>query len=120
MATWITLTPTTHDMKHSTTCLPAVLGCLLLCLAAPALAEKDIPWNSLSPGEQQVLKKYHHNWRDLRGGEQRKLKQGARNYLQLSPGKQEAVKRKRYQYRKMSPTERQHLRNRYKQQKRKH
>ena len=81
------------------------------------LLEAGIPWNTLSPEEQDILKKHHRNWTGYPTSEQNRLRVGARHYLNLSPNERDKVKRKQNQYREMTPAERKQLRDKYHKQK---
>ncbi len=86
--------------------------------AAPLfLLEAGIPWNALSPGEQQLLEQHRRNWSAYPPARQEKLRKGARKYLELSPRERDAVERKQQQYREMSPAEQRELREQYRKQK---
>lgn len=73
----------------------------------------DIPWNSLSPDEQQALKRYRGQWDEYSGERQQRLRDGAQRYLDLPPDKRREVERQRREYEQLSPAERERLRKEY-------
>lgn len=105
----------------------AILGLLALVLllaGAPAqadidpyrlyLAERgDIPWESLSPEEQQALKRYRGQWEGYSSERQQRLRQGAQRYMDLPPDKRREVEQQRREYEQLSPQERERLRKEY-------
>ena len=101
------------DMQLRGACIALLLGCLLSAFSLPALAERGIPWNQLTDGEQEVLQKHRRSWSSYDRGEQSRLQRGARSYLELPREKREAVRRKRDEYKRMSPEERERLRKQY-------
>jgi hypothetical protein len=84
------------------------------------LADAGIPWNTLSPEEQDILKKHRRNWTGYPENEQYRLRDGARRYMRLTPKERDRLERKQKQYREMSPAERKQLRDRYHRQKEHH
>lgn len=114
MSTAIRTTPDT-GFRHRL--LRLLLAAALAVCLPPAFAEKDIPWKSLSKGEQSVLRKHRDGWSRMNPDRQSRLRRGARQYLELPPDKREAVERKHSQYEKMSPQERERLRRKYSKQK---
>ena len=73
----------------------------------------DIPWESLSPEEQQALKRYRGDWDDYSGDRQQRLRQGAQRYMDLPPDKRRQVEQQRREYEQLSPQERERLRKEY-------
>ena len=68
--------------------LVRLLALVFLLAGAPAQADVDpyrlylaqrgdIPWNSLSPEEQQALKRYRGQWDEYGGERQQRLREGA-------------------------------------------
>lgn len=120
-------------MKMPTLANPVVFSALLAALILPATAAAvqyhtypltplvalgaGIPWNALTPGEQQVLQKHRRDWSGYPPEKQDRLRDDAQRYLNLPPDKRDKVKRKQEQYREMSPAERKRLREQYRQQK---
>jgi len=96
---------------------PSVAGARHLPVTPLILLEAGIPWNAMSPGEQQVLEKHRRNWPAYPADKQEKLRKGAQRYLELSPRERDEVERKQKQYREMSPGERRQLREEYRKQK---
>ena len=81
------------------------------------LVDAGIPWNALSPEEQDILKKHRRNWTGYPENEQYRLRDGARRYMSLSPNERDRLERKQKQYREMTPAERKKLRDKYHRQK---
>lgn len=81
------------------------------------LVDVGIPWNTLSPEEQDILKKHRRDWTGYPENEQNRLRDGARRYMRLSPNERDRLERKQKQYREMTPAERKQLRDRYHKQK---
>jgi hypothetical protein len=78
------------------------------------LAERgDIPWQSLSPEEQDALRGHRRQWDNYSGKRQKDMQHGARRYLDLPPDKRREVEKQRRQYEKMTPEERRRLRDQY-------
>jgi hypothetical protein len=73
----------------------------------------DIPWNSLSPEEQQALKRYRGQWDEYSGERQQRLREGAQRYMDLPPDKRREVEQQRREYEQLSPEERERLRKEY-------
>ena len=83
------------------------------------LAERgEIPWQSLTPEEQQALKRHRGKWDGYSSERQKDMRQGAQRYLNLTPDKRREVEQQRHQYEQLSPQERKRLREEYKRQKR--
>jgi hypothetical protein len=76
------------------------------------------PWNTLTPGEQEVLRKYRRDWSGYPPEKQDRLRDGAQRYLSLPPEKRDEVRRKQEQYRELPPEERKRLREQYRRQQR--
>ena len=105
----------------------ALCGLLVLCVALGVgpveaqvdpyrlyLAQRgDIPWESLSPEEQQALKRDRRDWNDYSGDRQQRLRQGAQRYMDLPPDKRRQVEEQRREYEQLSPRERERLRKEY-------
>jgi hypothetical protein len=78
------------------------------------LAERgDIPWQSLSPKEQDALRGHRRQWDDYSGQRQKDMQRGARRYMELPPNKRREVDNQRRQYQKMTPEQRRRLREEY-------
>jgi hypothetical protein len=101
-----------------------LLALVLMLSGAPAqadidpyrlyLAERgDIPWESLSPEEQQALKRYRGQWDGYSTERQQRLRQGAQRYMDLPPDKRREVEQQRREYEQLSPQERERLRKEY-------
>jgi hypothetical protein len=101
-----------------------LLALVLMLSGAPAqadidpyrlyLAERgDIPWESLSPEEQQALKRYRGQWDGYSSERQQRLRQGAQRYMDLPPDKRREVEQQRREYEQLSPQERERLRKEY-------
>ena len=117
-------------MKLSSKILAPVLFALTILLSAQSsqaevdsyrlyLAERgDIPWHSLSPEEQDALKRHRGKWDDYSTERQRDMRQGAQRYLDLPPDKRRKVEQERRHYEQLSPQERKRLREEYKRQNR--
>ena len=78
----------------SKTLASAILSLYLVLLSAPGhaqvdayrlyLAERgDIPWDSLSPEEQEALKRHRKNWGEYSSERQEHMRKGAQRYLEL-------------------------------------
>jgi len=104
--------------------LVRLLALVFLLAGAPAQADVDpyrlylaqrgdIPWNSLSPEEQQALKRYRGQWDEYGGERQQRLREGAQRYLDLPPDKRREVEQQRREYEQLSPAERERLRKEY-------
>jgi hypothetical protein len=78
----------------------------------------DIPWQSLSPEEQDALRRYRNQWDGYSSERQQEMRRGAQRYLELPPQKRREVERQRQEYQQMSPEERKRLREEYKRQQR--
>jgi len=79
------------------------------------LAERgEIPWQSLSPEEQDALKQHRRQWDSYSGERQERMRQGAQRYLDLPPDKQREVERRRREYEQLPSEERRRLREEYK------
>ena len=114
---------------HLKALIPGLLALPLLLAAFPGHAEVDsyrlylaargdIPWQSLSPEEQQALRRHRGNWDNYSKERQQDMRSGARRYLELPADKRRAVDQQRHKYQNMSPRERQRLREEYQQQRR--
>jgi hypothetical protein len=77
----------------------------------------DIPWQSLSPEEQEALQRYRHQWDNYSGQRQQEMRRGAKRYMDLPPQKRREVEQQRRHYQQLSPEERQRLREEYRRQK---
>jgi hypothetical protein len=78
------------------------------------LAERgDIPWQSLSPEEQDALKRHRGKWNGYSSERQQHMREGAQRYMDLPPEKRRAVDEQRRHYQQMSPEERMRLREKY-------
>lgn len=73
----------------------------------------DIPWQSLSPEEQDALRDYRGNWEQYDSKRQQKIRKGAQRYLELPPDKRRKVEQQRREYQELSPQERERLRKEY-------
>ncbi|MGD8842722.1 MAG: DUF3106 domain-containing protein [Gammaproteobacteria bacterium] len=83
------------------------------------LAERgDIPWQSLSPEEQDALRNQRRQWDKYSGQRQKDMQRGARRYLELPPDKRREVDQQRRQYQKMTPEQRRKLRDEYQRERR--
>ena len=102
---------------------------LIALLGAHAQAELDsarlylaqrgeIPWQSLSPEEQDALRGHRKQWDSYSGQRQKNMQHGARRYLELPPKKRHEVEVQRRQYEKMTPEERRRLREEYQRERR--
>jgi len=102
-----------------------LLALTLLCTAPLAHADVDpyrlylaergeIPWQSLSPEEQDALKQHRRQWDSYSGERQERMRQGAQRYLDLPPDKQREVERRRREYEQLPSEERRRLREEYK------
>ncbi len=101
-----------------------LLAVIFLLAGAPAhadidpyrlyLAQRgDIPWDALSPEEQQALKRYRGQWNEYSGERQQRLRDGAQRYMDLPPDKRRQVEQQRREYEQLSPKERERLRKEY-------
>ncbi len=115
---------TAEDARGRFCALAGLLALVFLLAGAPAqagvdpyrlyLAQRgDIPWNSLSPEEQQALKGYRGQWDEYSGERQQRLREGAQRYLDLPPDKRREVEQQRREYEQLSPAERERLRKEY-------
>lgn len=78
------------------------------------LAERgDIPWQSLSPDEQDALRDYRGDWNEYSGDRQQRIRDGTQRYLELPPEKRRKVEQNRRKYQELSPQERERLRKEY-------
>jgi Protein of unknown function (DUF3106) len=78
------------------------------------LAERgDIPWQSLSPQEQEALRRYRNQWDGYSSARQQEMRRGAQRYLELPPTKRREVEQQRQKYEQMTPEERRRLREEY-------
>lgn len=76
-------------------------------------AEGAIPWQSLSPEEQNALKEYRGRWNQYNTDKQFRLRDGAQRWQTLSPDEKKRIREKRRQYRNLSPEEQKRLRDEY-------
>jgi len=106
-------TAQTHRLKSLLLTLAITV---LLPAAGNVYAGGEIPWQSLSPEEQQALQPYRNRWDDYSSRRQREMRHGARRYMQLSPQKRREVEQQRHRYQQLSPEERHRLREQYRQQ----
>lgn len=106
--------------------LASVLAIALLPDRAQALdaerlylaARGDIPWQSLSPEEQEALRRYRGHWNRYDAEQQRRIREGAQHYLRLPPEKRREIERQQRHYRQLSPEEKRRLREEYQRQRR--
>lgn len=78
------------------------------------LAERgDIPWQSLSPQEQDALRRYRNQWNNYSSERQQEMRRGAQRYLDLPPQKRREVEQQRQEYQQMTPEQRRRLREEY-------
>lgn len=89
-------------------------ACLLAIMPiAPAWAASEaLPWDSLSPQEQQTLKRFHNRWEKLPPERQHRLQKGADRWSKLTPGQRRRVRRKFRRWKKLPPEQRQAIRDR--------
>jgi len=73
----------------------------------------EIPWQSLSPEEQNALRNYRGNWEQYDSDRQQRIREGAQRYLELPPEKRRKVEQQRREYQELSPQERERLRKEY-------
>ncbi|MDT8388000.1 MAG: DUF3106 domain-containing protein [Thiogranum sp.] len=73
----------------------------------------EVPWQSLSPQEQDALREYRGNWEQYGGDRQERIRKGAQRYLELPPDERRKVEQKRREYQQLSPQERERLREEY-------
>ena len=78
----------------------------------------DIPWQSLSPEEQDALRRYRKQWDGYSGQRQQEMRRGAQRYLDLPPQKRREVEQQRRQYQEMPPEQRRRLREEYQRERR--
>ncbi len=76
-------------------------------------AQGGIPWQSLSPEEQQELNDYRDRWQQYDGEKQDKIRKGAQRYLSLPPERRDKIRQQRKHYRQLTPKEQQRLREEY-------
>lgn len=81
-------------------------------------ARGEIPWQSLSPQEQEALRRYRNQWDGYSGERQEDMRRGAQRYLELPPQKRREVEQQRQQYEQMSPEQRRRLREQYQRERR--
>ncbi len=103
--------------------LPALLVAALLPLAGASAdidpqrlylaANGQIPWQSLSPEEQDALREYRREWDRYEPARQQRIREGARRFQSLPPEKRREIRRKREEYERLSPEERRRLREEY-------
>ncbi len=102
--------------------LAATFGILLLGSTAGADSRVDrlylagkghIPWQSLSPEEQQVLQDYRGRWNEYDTDRQQRIREGARRWKHLPAEKRHKVEQKHGEYEQLSPEERRRLRDEY-------
>ena len=114
----------TAEYTRSARTLPGLLMLILVLGVNPAQAQVDpyrlylaqrgdIPWESLSPEEQQALQRYRGQWREYSTERQQRLRQGAQRYMDLPPDKRRQVEQQRREYEQLSPQERERLRKEY-------
>ena len=89
-----------------------ILILALLFHTMPALAG-DIPWNSLSPQEQQTLQRLQGRWDQLPTQRQQKLRAGAKRWSTLEPAQKEKLRQRREWFRSLPPDERERLKQRW-------
>ena len=77
----------------------------------------DIPWQSLSPEEQEALQRYRNQWDGYSGKRQQEMRRGAQRYMELPPQKRREVEQQRNHYQQLTPEERRRLREEYQRQK---
>ena len=76
-------------------------------------ARGEIPWQSLSPEEQDALHDYRDRWNSFDSAQQQRIRRGAQRYLELPPGKRREIRQEHHHYRQLSPEERRRLREEY-------
>ena len=63
-----------------------VLGAALsLAMPAAAQPEQGVPWSSLSPQQQQLLRPFADRWNQLPPQRQGRLAQGATHWIGMTP-----------------------------------
>ena len=82
----------------------ALLACVivLVCGVASAWAQGDatgVPWNQLSPGEQQLLQRFSENWDELPPRKQQRLRSGAQQWGTMTPEERQEAKQRFKQWR---------------------
>jgi hypothetical protein len=77
------------------------------------IAKGDIPWQSLSPDEQNALEDYRIRWNDYDTDKQNRIREGAHRYLSMPPEKRRELNRQRDRYERLSPEEKRRLKKQY-------
>ncbi|MCC2640159.1 MAG: uncharacterized protein K0S45_572 [Nitrospira sp.] len=72
-----------------------------------------VPWNRLSPGEQQLLQRFSDRWEQFPPRRQERLRNGARKWGTMTPEERREAKQRFKQWRTLPPEEQQQLRERF-------
>ena len=98
---------------------------LCLFVAAANLAHAQDPqapavpaprqWQSLSPGQQHLLRNYQDKWNTLPSDKQDALSKGSQRWLSMTPEQRSGAQQRFSQWRAMPPEQRQELRQRWQQ-----
>lgn len=83
---------------------------------AVALAQGDragVPWNQLTPGEQQLLQRFSETWDQFPPRKQERLRRGAQQWGTMTSEERQEAKQRFKQWRSLPPEQQQQLRERY-------
>ena len=88
-----------------------LLGGLLLCATSIAVAQEPIPWNSLSPEQQQFLQQAQPKWEQMPADKQQRLLRGADRWSKMSDEERAQAKRRMDHWKSLPPEQRKALRD---------
>lgn len=89
-----------------------LLGGLLLGLAAAAGAQAPLPWDQLTPEQQQLLEKARPKWERLPPEHQQRLLQGAERWSKMSEQERAQATERMARMKSLPPETRRNLRER--------
>ena len=95
---------------------PAVILFASLLFGMPSMATAmavSIPWQDLSPQQQQILAPLSNDWGSLSNKQQNNYIAIARRYPQLTPLQQQRLQKRMGKWAKMTPAQRQQAREKY-------
>jgi hypothetical protein len=91
--------------------------CLAGALALPftgVVAAEGIPWDRLTPEQQQLLLQVHQDrWNAMSSQQQERMLRGAERWQKMTPEERRRVQERRAKFKAMSPQERAQLRERF-------
>src|SRR6185295_694169 len=100
----MTRRPTTSWLA---TCVAALLASTA---AGSARADDGVPWQQLSPEQQQTLQQFKEQWDQLPADRQRQLVEGAERWKSLSPVEREQTKERLQRWQSLEPEDRERMR----------